>query len=157
MAGVEITVGGFNCVEPGPLKQQIDEYNARNPASALPTEKWWGVANSYTNTIGPEPSVGYFLLLRADLDKLDLKKYQIIELKDGEKSVKFKLKVDTAEKVTGGPDNDPNSVYFLTAYDERQDARESSIDKSYNIWPPCGQELDAVIRSSGFELSLIHI
>lgn len=110
-------------------------------ALSYPYPSEWSRVNSFMNPLGPSPARGLFLLLRKDLDSLDLN--------SGSFTIKFKD--DTGAEVTAnnlliskepqclspGKDADENSLYLVEFSDARHTLQPGffafPINEQYNV------------------------
>jgi hypothetical protein len=109
--------GGKNLQDPkAARKQMIDQ--------RLDASLFWGKANAYRCAIGPEPGEAWLLMMRRDLDEMDLYEDHelVMEYSDGSDeptALSVYLTVESAVCMTPGKVDDPDSLYLLRATDMR--------------------------------------
>ena len=98
-----------------------------------PTE-FWCSANSYTCPRGKGPGVAYTLMLRADLDYLNLNEPQALVWVDGIRELTIpRLWLWKAYCINLGLTTDAGRMYFCEWRDVRQVLSLSAVNQSYNV------------------------
>lgn len=111
----------------------------------LPTP-FLGRANSFRCTLGPEPGRGWVLLLRRDLDDLDLDGLHDLVFFDGVTRVTAKDLViaEPPVCVTPGVQGDAKSAYLVELADVRHFAANryyaQPLDRAYNVRAPAAPQ-----------------
>lgn len=104
-----------------------------------------GKANGYTCAVGPEPGVGYVLMLLSDLTALSTATgHELVMYCSGDSGVpatrlSFRnLYVVKATRVTGGYSGDPNALMLVELTDRRYHLnRWTSVNRQFNVPAPC--------------------
>lgn len=112
-------------------------------ANNLDMSAWLNKANSYYCPLGPEVGIVHVLMLKRDLDKLDLNQQYFLEfgLIDNNGAV-FKqtiygpFTIIKAFCTSPGFNNDPDSAYVVEAVDRRYLAKNIPINLQINIFAP---------------------
>jgi hypothetical protein len=111
-----------------------------------------GKANGYVCPIGPEPGIGYALLLQSDLDNLDISTpYSLTFTSSSDSAELGPLYIVNATQISGGAAYDPNSVYLVRLADVRMPARLSSITVQINVRCPAPPRTSTAGSSSALE------
>ena len=100
-------------------------------------------ANSFFNPLGQAPARGYFLLLRRDLNRMNLNGYHTISIRDDAKrtvSITNVLISKEPAALTAGKDADENCCYMVEFSDKRHLLSSPflgvAINKQYNVTAP---------------------
>jgi hypothetical protein len=123
------TFGGFPCVDP------INEYEEQSKTGY--DTSWASKAISFACPVGPMPGKGYLLLLRRDLDNLDINERHdlVISSENGNITIK-NLLIIKAVCLTPGMAGDKNSCYLVEVIDKRWSAKNKPIEIQVNILAP---------------------
>jgi len=126
------TFGGLPCIDP---------YTEYQEQSKLEYDTSWSEkANSFANPLGSMPGKGWILMLRRDLNQLDINtRYDLTfsNLSDSlEKITIKKLLIVKAVCLTPGKAGDENSCYLVELIDSRWSARNKPLDFQINILAP---------------------
>lgn len=126
--------GGLPCVDP---------YTEYQEQSKLEYDTSWSdKANSFANPLGSIPGKGWILMLRRDLNQLDINtRYDLTfsnldPASPLEKITLKKLLIVKATCLTPGKEGDENSCYLVELIDSRWAARNKPIDFQINVLSP---------------------
>lgn len=98
-----------------------------------------GLANGYSNVLGPAPGIGYVLMLRRDWNQIYSQRNGTFTLEftaAGKTAKVIGLYIISAVKVSGGPAGSDNAVYMLKLADKRWHARMSDTARQINMRCP---------------------
>ena len=143
-----VTLGSVACVDPLALKLSCD-------AAGLPTDRWWGKANSFTLTPGEEPGRGWVLFRKAALDALTTSSYLTMTFvgTTAANQITFTgLTLVSYECVSPGAPNDPDATYLLELADLRHLFRLSPFAagyRAYNVRTADGGAYQTATLNSG--------
>ena len=126
------TFGGKRLLDPGSLYLSATEYGG--------PKDFWQRANSYTCPRGKEPGTGWLLMLRKDLDTLDLNALHELKWYDGKRTLKIpSLIIVKANCMAAALAGDEDAPYLLKVADKRQMLKMSSMSVAYNVRRPVTQ------------------
>lgn len=133
---MEMLFGQYRIHDP---LQELDNLHRLN----LPIPPEFSKANSFFNPRGESPARGYFLMLRRDLDKLDLNAEHDITLADDFENSLIIQNVHVTKEpqcLTAGTVDDSKACYMVEVADARQLLADPfmgvAINKQYNVPAP---------------------
>ena len=132
-----ITLDGRPCVEAGQLLEYCD-------AKGIDTSSFVGKANAFFMPSGSNYGRGWCLLLRSDLDQIDIESLLDFSFddNDGGSVVFSKLVFIRADAVTAGIDDDPNVVMICELADCRYLLHNPyysyPLNEQFNVRAPSG-------------------
>jgi len=132
------------CVDPALLARECRD-------RGIPTESWFGRANSFAVPLGKGPGTGHVLLKKEDLDAIPRTADQRLAFLDdvGNRETLQKIVLVEATCVTPGAESDPQAVYLCELRDRRHHLARVPIDKAYNVRAADGGSRLAQTLNSG--------
>lgn len=133
----QITLGGLTVQDAHAEAENLQELGYPLPAN-------FGRANSLLNPLGEQPARGWFLMLRSDLDQLDLNGLHTLEMQDDyDNSIKATNLVLCREPECLTPSDDasdPNACFLVEVADSRWRCHNPyysvAVNKRYNVRAP---------------------
>lgn len=125
------TINGREVIDP---KKLIEYFTQRG----LPVGQWWGKANRFICPVGPAPGVGYVLVRKAVLDKLDFTGFNNSLQFTESRSVNIEhlAIISPPEAVTGAAEAEADTVYLVELHDKRAFAKYGQVNSAYNVMHP---------------------
>ena len=121
-----ITLGGKAVIDAGQLRREFIR-NQENPS------RFFGKANKYTTHRGFPTGEGWVLLVKKDLDELDVNTTHSLLFQSGSSSATFTVRIAYFQAITGSSNVTPETVYIVRLLDSRSVAKNSAINSSYNL------------------------
>lgn len=124
------TLGGRTCQTP-----TYDLYRTYLE-QGLPTDLWWGKANGVKIPAGEDPGIGTLLMLRDDLDRLNLTSNHDLLVDDDTRigrATFLGLSIIRTECITPGLRGEANGLYVVTVADRRERIRTIPANAAYNL------------------------
>ncbi len=138
------TFGGKKLLDPMQQRKNADRFGTPND--------FWGKATSYRCPLGPDPGVGWVLMLRRDLDDLDLNAYHALvwNHEGGSTTVASKLMIVRASSMLLALAGTGEVTYLVELQDKRRVlvSRSGGSGPGYNVRipaPPATDEGDATL------------
>lgn len=137
------TLGGRTTIDPATLFATAIE-------QGMPHNLWWGKANSFRSTIGPDAGTGTLLMLRDDIDRLTLSSTHDLVIGDGTASLTLKdMSIINCECASPGLRGDKTGAMIVTIADRRHRIRQIAAGTSYNVRDPSGSGYLSASLNSG--------
>lgn len=122
-----VLFGGKSCVSPESARASAQWNN-------FPLTPWHGRANSFVCPLGFEPGRGTLLMLRQDITSLGLARVNDLVFHQHQQRITIKnLLILHAYAVLPGMRDDPKTLHWVEVVDQRYLARQTVIDKAYNL------------------------
>lgn len=115
----------------------------------LPTDPWFGRANSFQCPAGMDHGRGYLLMAKGDLDRLTFSRnYDLVFAYDSKVTLK-NLLVVSVHCVTPGNAGSDDAAFLVEVADRRLLAKNSAIDAAYNVRKKPASEGDEYWSGTG--------
>jgi len=139
--------GGIPCIDPAQLRESC-------VSRSIPTDSWWGKANSFAWGLGEKPGEGHILLRLADLDTIDLTTDHALEFANDagantDPVTLARITLIDAECVTPGAEGDEQAVFVCKLNDRRFHLARIPVDKAYNLSSADGESYLTQTKNGG--------
>ena len=129
--------GDHLCADPVLLAESCARANP-----PIPTDRFWGKANTFRVPIGRGPGRGHILLTKSALDALDTTTDHTLTFSGSDRDHVVSLSPITllsAECVDPGSATDPLATYLCEVVDRRHHLAKIPVDKAYNVRTASGE------------------
>ena len=154
------TFGGENCSSPKSIADSLSKLEAAGKHTFMDSLPLWRRANSYACPLGSTPGVGYVLMSRGRLDKLDRNAYHTLTFRDDQGAASMPGMVIVSAKSMFGRENDADSPMLVEFMDRRRVVQRSVVANvgstsagassntvgAYNVMVPTPPNTDVVVN-----------